>query len=192
MVERTLRIAMLHCPTNILKTILLLSLLGQSCVHDSGPKVFFTPSDDCENAIEEDISKSFSSIDVAVYALNNSKLTEALKAARKRGVKVRILTDSLQAAGKSSSALEMNQSGQDIRLHSVNKIMHNKFAIFDGKTVETGSFNWTEAASKQNSENCIFLTDATAVAKFGSEFERLWRENTLEKSDAKFIKLKNR
>lgn len=58
--------------------------------------------EDCEKKLVELIEKSKNYIDVSVYSINNKQLVDALIAAHRRGVKVRVLTDKVQAAGKSS------------------------------------------------------------------------------------------
>lgn len=54
--------------------------------------------------------------------------------------------------------------------------MHHKFAVFDGRLVATGSYNWTNAAENMNYENVILLADPDVVERYAQEFRRLWRE----------------
>ena len=133
------------------------------------------------------IETSEHSIDVAVYSINNDAIVKALKKAHKRGVKIRILTDKLQAAGKSSKVKELYLSGINIRINSQHKIEHNKFAIYDNKIASTGSYNWTNPASDKNSENCLFLIhNKKAIKEYQVRFEYLWKINTKKKSDRWF------
>ena len=53
---------------------------------------------------------------------------------------------------------------------------HDKFALFDDKVLETGSFNWTANGKKYNHENVIFFTDPKLIKAFRQEFEKLWKE----------------
>lgn len=77
----------------------------------------------------------------------------------------------------------MYEYGINIRVNSKHKIEHNKFAVFDGKKVSTGSFNWTNSASNKNSENCIFVTqDKKTIDAYKKRFNELWRLNTGKKS----------
>ena len=149
------------------KTILLVYLL--SCCLTlpafAATTVAFTPSLDCENMIVEQINKAKISIDVAVYAINNHNIVSALLNARKRQVKVRVLTDKLQAANKYSLVPLMYKNGLNLKVNSKYKIEHNKFAVFDCSAVITGSFNWTKAASLKNSENCLLITDELQEVK---------------------------
>lgn len=155
-------------------------------------EVYFSPSTECEDRIVKAIEESRTEIMAAVYSVNNRKIAQALQAAKGRGVKVRLLTDAVQAASHSSLALPLLAQGLDVRLHSKFKIEHNKFGIYDGKLVSTGSFNWTGPAARSNSENCVFLDDSATLAKFKERFEFLWNKNTADGSLAKVTKLKNK
>jgi len=59
---------------------------------------------------------------------------------------------------------------------SVSRHMHHKFAIVDGTTLLTGSFNYTFSASFANCENVLITDDTYHVRKYELEFERLWAE----------------
>ena len=68
---------------------------------------YFTPSLDCENNIIKLIDKAQNSVDIAVYAINNRDIVEALKRAQQRKINIRILTDRLQASNKYSLVPEL-------------------------------------------------------------------------------------
>ena len=141
-------------------------------------EVLFTPSLQCENKIEQLIDKSKYSVDIVVYSINNTKLVEAIERAYQRGIKVRILTDRLQAAGKSSLVTHLYQQGINIRVHSVHKIEHNKFAIYDGNK-----------ASNKNSENCLFIiNNKQTIQDYQNRFNYLWQINKKSESDKWFAK----
>lgn len=155
-------------------------------------EVYFSPSNDCENHIVENIQNSKKTIDIAVYAINNDKIVNALiEANKKSDIKIRILSDSIQAAGKSSKIPQLYKSGLNIKIHSVNKIMHNKFAIFDKDHAVNGSYNWTNPASVANNENCVFFDakEDNIIKKYDEEFERLWIINSIEKSQKKISRI---
>lgn len=61
----------------------------------------------------------------------------------------------------------------NVRLNKKTKIEHNKFAVFDNKSVVTGSYNWTNPASKSNSENCVFFDQPHK--EFSNRFAYLWK-----------------
>lgn len=174
------------------KTIAIIcTILLFSCAAGSKEiSIFFTPSAECENNIVRLINKSETTIDAAVYAINNEQIVKALKEASRRGVEIRILTDRLQASNRSSKVRELYDCGINIRVHSKYKIEHNKFAVFDKQTASSGSYNWTNPASSKNSENCIFFNrNKEAVKEYLDRFEYLWKINTQEKSDEWFERL---
>ena len=157
-----------------------------------GAEVYFSPSSDCEDRIVKAIEASTNEIVASVYSINNKKIVDALKAAKVRGVKVRVLSDRVQASQRSSKILEMLDSGLDVRVHSKFKIEHNKFGVYDGKLVSTGSFNWTGPAARSNSENCIFVDEPAIIAKYSERFAFLWEKNTAEGSRAHLAKIQAR
>ena len=55
--------------------------------------------------------------------------------------------------------------------------MHHKFAIFDKKLLNNGSFNWTRSASMKNEENIMVLHEPSLIGSFVSSFEELWLES---------------
>ena len=150
-------------------------------------EVHFTPSTRCEDSIVGLINSSGKTIDIAVYSINNNQIVNALKNAHNRGVKLRILTDKLQASSKYSKVLDLYLYGIDVKVNSKYKIEHNKFAIFDGNKISTGSFNWTESASQKNSENCVFVKrDKQTINSYKKRFEELWQLNSYNKSEKWF------
>ena len=56
-------------------------------------------------------------------------------------------------------------------------LMHNKFAVIDGRTVLTGSFNWTITADTKNDENLLVITDKELAQKYVKQFNRLWAKS---------------
>lgn len=173
---------MLFVKEKRMKYFLLVLLLVSSMAH-AHINVYFSPSLQCENNLVKWIDSAQKSIDASVYAINNDEIVEALKKAHARGVKIRILTDRLQAASKYSKVIDLYQYGINIRVHSKFKIEHNKFAVFDSRSAFGGSYNWTKPATHKNSENCIFITQQSdVVEKYQTRFNYLWQINTRKKS----------
>ena len=160
-----------------MKKILVLLFLSLSFPLLAGEtEVYFTPSPDCENQIIKRINQTEKTIDAAVYSITNNAITEALIKAHNRGVKLRILTDRTQAGNKSSTVKDLEQAGIDLMRHAKYKIQHDKFAVFDGQKAVTGSYNWTNAATYKNAENCLFFDDSS-VQKYEERFQYLWEQN---------------
>ena len=99
------------------------------------------------------------------------------------------MTDKVQASNKHSKAVDLYKSGLDIKVNSKHKIEHNKFGVFDGKYVVTGSYNWTNAATSKNSENCYLIdSDKTSIVGYKKRYDYLWNVNNKEKSKNWFMK----
>ncbi|HAH3439738.1 TPA: phospholipase D family protein, partial [Escherichia coli] len=87
--------------------------------------------------------------------------------ARKRGVDVRVVLDAESNNNKYSRAAinTLVLAGIPVRTVSSYKILHDKVIITDRTNVETGSFNFSRAASRVNSENAIVIRNAPDIAK---------------------------
>ncbi|MBS1983798.1 MAG: hypothetical protein JST16_06475 [Bdellovibrionales bacterium] len=152
--------------------------------------MYFSPSGGCEERVVRFINETHKTLDVAIYSLNNTAILQALSTAKTRGVKIRILLDRVQASGNRAVTLGLRRNGFDVRIHSKNKIQHNKFAVSDGTRIETGSFNWTNPAEHSNEENCLFTDDPTTSKVFERQFkDHLWVVNTEKRSERAFLRL---
>lgn len=123
------------------------------------------------------INLTKTSIDLAIFDFTSGELAGALMAAHGRGMAIRVVTDARQARGKHSEIPTLVAAGvpvQQVRGRG-HGIMHHKFAIFDGRLLVTGSYNWTDSAEAQNFENVLFLDDPHVVARYARLFERLLR-----------------
>lgn len=64
-----------------------------------------------------------------------------------------------------------------VSLNDRYEAMHNKFMVFDRRTVATGSFNFSASADKRNAENVVLIGGAPEVTNaYVKEFSRLWGE----------------
>ncbi len=54
--------------------------------------------------------------------------------------------------------------------------MHHKFAVVDGRSVATGSFNYTLSADGKNYENLLIVTDPALAGQYTSAFDEIWKK----------------
>lgn len=166
------------------KTVVVLwlfsAVLFGSC---AGPQVYFSPQGGVEECIVDQISDCRRSLDVAVYSITSPEIAQALLAAHKRGVKIRVISDKVQSSGTHSKTGILEENGIPCKIMTGQKggLMHNKFAIFDGQTVLTGSHNWTQGAENKNYENTLVLKDRSLIWRYQQEFETLWQERDRER-----------
>lgn len=131
-----------------------------------------------EGLVVDAVGAAKSSIHVAAYAFTSKPIAQALVSAEHRGVDVRIVVDEKENTHGSTEAAYTAAAGIPTRLDGHYAIMHNKFMVIDGNTVETGSFNYSDAAARKNAENALVLSGTPDLATpYDREFERLWNES---------------
>ncbi|MBI5211448.1 MAG: DUF1669 domain-containing protein [Elusimicrobia bacterium] len=141
------------------------------------PSVALRPNVPVETKIIEAIDASRKSIRLALYEFKQRDVLDALLRARKRGVKVEIVLDYSNVFPKNDpdAAYRQRRSNEVwglIRekvdftvLRGVTEygINHNKFAVFDGKMAEFGSYNWSFTAEHSHYENANFTVEKERV-----------------------------
>jgi phosphatidylserine/phosphatidylglycerophosphate/cardiolipin synthase-like enzyme len=109
----------------------------------------------------------------------------SLLAAKQRGVDVRVLVDDHGNRGRSNVAalnLVVN-AGIPTRTISTYAIHHDKYIVVDRQHTETGSFNYSQAAARSNSENVIVIWSSPAVAsKYLAHWTQRWSQGLEVKS----------
>jgi phosphatidylserine/phosphatidylglycerophosphate/cardiolipin synthase-like enzyme len=115
-------------------------------------------------------------IDAAIYGLNRQSVVEALIAAHNRGVVVRVVGDLEAATGVySDSYAALTSAGITVITDdTASKIQHNKFLVFDGEVVWTGSTNLTDTGLTLNANNSIVIADEMLGSIYLEEFEEMW------------------
>jgi len=151
------------------------------------PSVAFRPNVPVEEQIVSAINASKASIKIAAYEFKLRGVLEALQAARKRGVKIEIIIDysnvfpteepdSDYHPRRSPEIWGLLREGFDVNiLRGVTQygINHNKFAVFDGKMAEFGSFNWAFTAENSHYENANFSVEPARVQAFATYWDYL-------------------
>ncbi|MFH1626018.1 MAG: phospholipase D family protein [Pseudomonadota bacterium] len=146
-------------------------------------KLYFSPNGNCEKAIIEEIEKAKSSIHIAIFNFTNGRIARALVRACRQGIDVKVVMDRERASEVHSKGRFLENKGIGVKLKkgpSVRKqgdetgLMHNKFAVIDGKVAITGSYNWTSSAEKWNYENLLIIPSVRVAELFEEEFRKLW------------------
>lgn len=134
-------------------------------------------------------------VDKALFVFSEQAIGDVLQQRQRQGVKIRTLIEPSFAYRSYSEGLDMlgvQLPDQRCRFEPGNApwrrslstvgipqlpegdLLHHKFAIVDGKTVITGSQNWSAAANHQNDETLLVIFNPTVAAHFEREFERLY------------------
>ena len=146
---------------------------GSLKLYLSDMTVKLKPDDKCSSLackeILKQINDSKTSIDIALYGWDNvAQITNAIKNAKSRGVKVRIVYDTSPAEyyPETKHIVELaDESAKD----SPNVLMHNKFIIFDNQKVITGSMNFARTGFSGFNSDCIIFLNSEEIAKIYEE-----------------------
>lgn len=134
--------------------------------------VMFSPAGGIAAAIAGEVGTAKTRIRMAMYGFTNPALATALIAAKKRGVDVALKFDKTQSAGAAQTRQLARLRAAKVKLavSPLERTLHDKFAVIDGRATLTGSYNWTLSAERANRENWI-LIDCPEVA---AEYEKEW------------------
>ena len=138
-------------------------------------EVHFFPNSSEEIHLINLISKTRTSLDIAMFTINNVRIAEEIKNIFNKGIKLRIITDSECIKMSSSNVYSLAAIGVNIKIDDSSRYhMHHKFCVIDNSVVITGSFNWTDQAVNHNQENLLFLEDQNLAMQYSNEFQKLW------------------
>jgi phosphatidylserine/phosphatidylglycerophosphate/cardiolipin synthase-like enzyme len=163
----------------VLFALVFAPLSAETVKEETRCQVYFSPDDHVADHLIDLIHKEEKSIEIAAYAFSHSRIATALIDAKKRGVLVEVVVDPFSL--KFSSLLNrMVKVGIPVWVwkHEQNQekyppIMHDKFCLFGGKSIWTGSFNFTYHADTMNRENAIYIQDKALAKKFHKQFEKI-------------------
>lgn len=128
----------------------------------------FSPEGSALQLVLNTIDTAQKSIRLMGYSFTSPEVSRSLIQAKQRGVDVKVVLDwKANNAKGSAGAAAMNllvNAGIPVRTVSQFKIMHDKVIITDGRNVETGSFNFSRAAARSNSENALVIRDYPVLA----------------------------
>ena len=136
----------------------------------------FSPGEACRDRIISLLDGAKKTADICVFTVTDNSVSERIAAAHKRGVRVRVITDNDKAYDKGSDAEKLERFGVPLRVDRSEHHMHHKYALFDGDTLLTGSYNWTRSAARYNRENVVVTEDPGLVAAFQRDFDLFWDE----------------
>ncbi|ADU27981.1 phospholipase D-like domain-containing protein [Ethanoligenens harbinense] len=133
---------------------------------------------DAEGQLISRLSAAQKTLDVAIYEFTDTKIADAIAAAKKRGVTVRLISDR-ECSGEAAQKKALNivkAAGIPIRINSHPGIMHLKVSIIDDSVTTTGSFNYTKGAQNENDENLVVLNNSQISQQYETQFNRMWND----------------
>ncbi|HNT74751.1 MAG TPA: phospholipase D-like domain-containing protein [Anaerolineae bacterium] len=145
-------------------------------------QVFFTTprypetAQDRHGGIDEKLAAAIDAaqktVDVAAFELDLERVTDALVRADKRGVRVRLVTDSDYEEDYGPQTLL--EADIPVVFDNREPFMHNKFVVIDGATVWAGSWNLTNNCTYRNNNNALVIQSQKLAQNYTAEFEEMF------------------
>lgn len=125
--------------------------------------------------ILNDIQQAQQSIELVTFEYTLQPVAEALVAAHRRGVRVRLALDreSLEDPVDAKFASIISEAGIPISWEETSAFLHSKFIIIDERIVWTGSWNVTINDTYRNNNNLLRITVPALVSNYQVEFAEL-------------------
>lgn len=115
------------------------------------------------------------SLDVAVYSMSLESVRDALLAAHRRGVTVRIVMESGNM--ERSAPQRLTNAGIEIIGDRREGLMHNKFVIIDRAEVWLGSMNLTTSGTYEENNNLVRIRSTKVAENYLAEFNEMFEDD---------------
>ncbi len=166
---------------------LFLSFLLNTSILYPKSEYLFSPRGNITERIVKEIKKAKQEICAAVYMITSKKIVDALIAAHKNGITVKIVTDHGCIQSPYGKAYHLMQAGIPVKIYypsGSNKkfppLMHAKYAVIDQKISIEGSFNWTNSAELFNEEHIRITDNPNQKDALYKRFQTLFNERTTD------------
>ncbi|MCA9527386.1 MAG: endonuclease [Myxococcales bacterium] len=137
-------------------------------------EALFSPGEGVRQRLMGLFAAARRTVDICVFTITDDALSREIYEASRRGVHIRIVTDDDKALDRGSDIADLERAGIPVRVDRSPSHMHHKFALFDGRTLASGSYNWTRSAFLENQENLIVTNHPQLLRQFQAEFDGLW------------------
>lgn len=136
------------------------------------------------HAVSKAIATATTSIDVQMYFIIPNqgsrddpvgRLLDGLVAAKKRGVRVRVILEDGKARENRQAYRVLKANGIDVAFDTPLSLMHSKAVVVDGKVCIVGSTNWSRAAFKSNHEVALLVESGKLAGELTEGFEKIAR-----------------
>ncbi|MEZ0368581.1 MAG: phospholipase D-like domain-containing protein [Candidatus Sericytochromatia bacterium] len=132
--------------------------------------------------VVEALNQAKQSIHFMAFSFTHDAIGQVVAAKLADKVSVHGVFEKTGSGSQYSEYTRLKALGADVRTDSNPGIMHHKVFIIDGKTVITGSFNFSESADESNDENLLIIEDPELAKLYLEEFERVNREEVGRRS----------
>lgn len=144
----------------------------------------FSPEGTALQLVLKTIETAQQEIRLMGYSFTSPEIVRSIIKAKRRGVDVKVVLDGKTNTGNNKKANKaamnlLTGAGIPVRTVSAYKILHDKVIVTDGRNTEVGSFNYTRAADRSNSENVLVVWDDPVLARrYLNHWTSRWAQGT--------------
>jgi cardiolipin synthase len=135
------------------------------------------PEDSAEPILDA-IHSAMKSLRIKMFAVSDPRILEALIAAQRRGVKMRVMLNPARRSGEiQNKGARSVLCGAGIDVLDTNPafdVTHEKSMVVDGTTAVVGSLNWEPENFEKTRDYAIITADPDEVSEISDCFEADW------------------
>ena len=139
------------------------------------------PEDSAEPILDA-IHSAMKSLRIKMFAVSDPRILEALIAAQRRGVKMRVMLNPARRSGEiQNKGARSVLRGAGIDVLDTNPafdVTHEKSMVVDGTTAVVGSLNWEPENFEKTRDYAIITADPDEVSEISDCFEADWSRNS--------------
>ncbi len=142
-------------------------------------RIYFAPKDHVAKHVVEALGRAEKSIYFLAFQFTHDGIGRVVREKAEAGLAVGGVFEKRDQETEHSEYGKLKAAGIDVYLDGNPYTMHHKVFVVDGRTVIFGSFNFSEAADKDNDENLLIVEDAGLARQFKEEYDRVldWAKN---------------
>jgi phosphatidylserine/phosphatidylglycerophosphate/cardiolipin synthase-like enzyme len=139
-------------------------------------QTYFAAEGKVAGKVAEALNQAQHSIHFMAFSFTHDAIGEVVAQKFSDKVEVRGVFENMGAGTQYSEYGKLKALGADVKRDGNPAIMHHKVFIIDGKTVITGSFNFSESADKNNDENLLIIESEDLARQYEEEFKKVYQK----------------
>ena len=169
------------------------SLLRNYPTYPKDAQLNFPPAQSYANRAIGRYNAETQKIDVIMYRITDRRHSDAMIAAKNRGVAIRLISDPQQYRDPTRlwdawNIDRMYMANIPIKMRAHQGLNHEKLVLlYNQKLSIFGSSNWTSPSDQSQEEHNCFCTDLTMFQWFQDMFDRKWNNTTGIIENADFV-----
>ncbi|PKN35809.1 MAG: phospholipase D family protein [Deltaproteobacteria bacterium HGW-Deltaproteobacteria-19] len=134
-------------------------------------RVFFSPRGGAVAGIVQAVAGARSEILVQAHSLLSPSITRSLLDARERGVQVSVILDKSERQEGMTPAVQLANAGVPVFLDGMHAAANDRVIVIDGRTVITGSLNFTTVSDEMNGENLLIINSPELASLYSENWK---------------------